>query len=518
MHLKITIERRWIVGTIAVMALLAGCTANRFPDAIEMAAQRNGVSDAALLPVTHRAHLRFDSAAKSDLEDVIQEDNLATMQSYGADVLRRAGKLAAIAGAGEIERLPDPALQDLARAYEMDAGPDQRALRARVAERFRSESQAALKVDVSHLVAARSTPEARRILQDIHRAIAPPVGDRGKLGRILATAPLFLPATIGAAVADNEATRRELASEFASIREYLPEQSEEPDTAHLEGASIDRLARWFAPVLVQEARADANYPQDDDQIGQVHLGGTPEKISVSIDTARPVVYWTHAEAKVHDQRYRQLIYVVWYPSRPALEPNDPAVGRIDGVIVRITLDRHNRPAIFEFVRSCGCFHTLWVAGYVEDAARAEFGPPKKGEKYAVRATRSSRGLFLPALIADDGTNPRRPVVYINAGEHLVTAIGREPVANSMASPPAAYILEPYIALTQLPLGEGVASMFGADGLVHNAGRAEGWLLSPTGMLSAGQPRQLGTMKIRMDAYDYDDPRLLERNLRLPRSF
>jgi hypothetical protein len=68
------------------------------------------------------------------------------------------------------------------------------------------------------------------------------------------------------------------------------------------------------------------------------------------------------------------------------------------------------------------------------------------------------------------------------------------------------------------LGDGVASMFGGDGLVHNAGRGEGWLLAPTGMLSAGQTRQLGTMKIRMDAYDYDDPRLLERNLRLPDGF
>ena len=81
-----------------------------------------------------------------------------------------------------------------------------------------------------------------------------------------------------------------------------------------------------------------------------------------------------------------------------------------------------------------------------------------------------------------------------------------------------YRLEPYETLTRLPLGNGIASMFGSDGLVHNAGRREGWLFAPTGMLSAGQPRQLGTMKIRMDAYDFDDPRLLERNLRLPDSF
>jgi hypothetical protein len=79
-------------------------------------------------------------------------------------------------------------------------------------------------------------------------------------------------------------------------------------------------------------------------------------------------------------------------------------------------------------------------------------------------------------------------------------------------------LEPYDTLTKLPLGDGVASMFGSGGLVHDAGHRAGWLLAPTGMLSAGQPRQLGTMKIRMDAYDYDDPRLLERNLRFPDDF
>lgn len=81
-----------------------------------------------------------------------------------------------------------------------------------------------------------------------------------------------------------------------------------------------------------------------------------------------------------------------------------------------------------------------------------------------------------------------------------------------------YLLERYETLTRLPLGDGVASMFGSDGLVHNAGRIEGWLMAPTGMRSAGQPRQLGTMKIRLDAYDYDDPHLLDRQLRFPPEF
>ncbi len=61
-------------------------------------------------------------------------------------------------------------------------------------------------------------------------------------------------------------------------------------------------------------------------------------------------------------------------------------------------------------------------------------------------------------------------------------------------------------------------MFGADGLVHNAGRPVGYLLAPTGMLSAGQPRKRGTQRVRWDDYLFDDPHFLERTLRLPRKF
>ena len=112
------------------------------------------------------------------------------------------------------------------------------------------------------------------------------------------------------------------------------------------------------------------------------------------------------------------------------------------------------------------------------------------------------------------------IAFVSAGDHLLMGVHplRDDPVEATIDETYAYVLEPYESLTRLPLGGGIASMFGSDGLVHHAGRAEGWLLAPTGMLSAGQPRQLGTMKIRMDAYDYDDPRLLERNLRLPASF
>jgi hypothetical protein len=234
-----------------------------------------------------------------------------------------------------------------------------------------------------------------------------------------------------------------------------------------------------------------------------------------------VVYWTHTQAKAHDQRYDQLVYVAWYPGRPELSPGDPQAGEIDGVVVRVTLDHHQRPAIYEFVRTCGCYHTLWVAEFVEQAARAEFGGPLPGMAYAVqKKPERSRELFMPALVGDSGARVSRPVVMINAGQHLMVTVDTV-AANHYTqaeSPRQAYSLEAYETLSHLPLGDQVASMFNGEGLVHHAARPEGWMLAPTGMLQAGRPRQLGTMKIRMDAYDYDDPRLLERNLRLPSSF
>jgi len=322
-------------------------------------------------------------------------------------------------------------------------------------------------------------------------------------------------------MADREATQRAVVADFEQIIEYRPaEMVEVPSAATLERADPASLARWFAPTFEQQTDPQADYPVTDDQIGRVFLDGTPDAIQVHIDIKDPVVYWAHQQAKVGKRRYDQLVYVAWYPSRPALTPNDAQAGRIDGVVVRITLDRHKRPAIYEFVRSCGCYHTLWVAEFVESAARRQFGAPSEGLSYAAQRPTTGRELFFPELIRDDGARPRRPIVFVSAGHHLLMTV--KPMdENSGTTPNAAmrtYRLEPYETLTRLPLGDGVASMFGSDGLVHDAGRREGWLLAPTGMLSAGQPRQLGTMKIRMDAYDYNDPRLLEQNLRLPDDF
>ena len=533
-----------IVVLIAVAGCLTGCGPAGFCAGVSYAAKRYHSRDAAALSVKHRPHYRFDTRLRSDLEDLMGLTDLKELKREGTHVLTAAQALAVTAAGGEIARMSPEGIALLARRYPQgvsagEPGEQREALR----ERFSDESWAALQTDLAHLQASTDLRIARRMLSDIEKGIEASVADRGRGARGLLTAPMFLPAVIGAEIVDAMATQQVIDASFDHVFIYRPSDTVGARTAEqLAFANDEQLARWFAPVFIQQHDFEAPYPPSEDQFGRVHLTGTPDHIEVQIDIERPTVYWTMQEAKfnaqerdqpvpgrskydrfsamIGAQKRKQIVYAAWYPSRPAVRSGDSEAGSIDGVVIRVTLERHNRPAVYEFVRSCGCYHMLYIAEFVEAAARGQFGEPLPGKRYALQKSDSKRELFIPSLVADDGSHPTRPVAYVSGGNHMLMGIEAGGVWKEGARviSERTYLLKRYETLTQLPLGDGVASMFGSDGLVHNAGRVEGWLFAPTGMRSAGQPRQLGTMKIRMDAYDYDDPYLLDRQLRFPSGF
>lgn len=514
------LNRLFVASAVTLLAA-AGCAPARFTEGVAYEAQRQDVRDATASTVKSQGYLRFDAPLRSDLDDAIGQADADAIRTAGAEVLRAAHALAVRSARGELDRMPPAGLRALAQHYHA-ATParDADGLRNELAQRFEEAGDAALADDLARLAAA-DRAAARAQLVDIRKRIEPAAGDAGRLGRVLLTAPLYVPATLGAGLADKGATERETTVHFQHTRVYAPEQRPGAADGDSPNPDIAELARRYAPVFVQEVNPQAAYPAREDRIGRVFLTGTPDNIQVNIDDADPVVYWSRSQARIGDERCDQLIYVAWYPSRPALSAGDPQAGRIDGVVIRVTLDHRHRPAIYEFVRTCGCYHTLWVADRVEQAALAEYGAPLPDMAFAVQRAPSRREeLFMPALVPDEGAGAAQPTVYVDAGQHLVLTVAAtdNTVADPASEERVTYRLEPYGTLTHLPLHDGVASMFDSAGLVHGAARAEGWLLAPTGMLQAGRPRQLGTMKIRMDAYDYDDPRLLERNLRLPSSF
>ncbi len=158
-----------------------------------------------------------------------------------------------------------------------------------------------------------------------------------------------------------------------------------------------------------------------------------------------------------------------------------------------------------------CGHLVYVARAVEEQARAEFGAPPAGKDLAVeRDVKDKRDLIVAGILTTDGKETR-PVVYIRAGYHDVATVECHKLGDPLGMESTGrhkYDIDAYDQLDHLRLGTGYGSMFGPDGLVHNAGRSEGYLLAPTGMLSAGQPRKRGTQKIRWDEYSFDDPHCL----------
>lgn len=476
------------------------------------------MADASAVAVHGKAYLRFDSELRADLNELLHSHSPPS-PAQASELIKAAYGLSEVRSTDELNRMPPEGLRWLCAHYQVhgvDGESD--VLRTALKQRYREESAPRLEKDTAQLW---NPSETRRFLLAIHRRLEPPPGDRGRILRALLAAPFFIPAVVGAEIVDSQATQRPLVADFEQAIEYHPstDPRSEPAT-DLTSLDFPQLAARYAPVLVQQVQPAASFDQNADRIGRVFLTGEAARIDVGIDTTHPVLYWAFSQARVGDRRYDQLTYVMWYPSRPALTSGDVQAGDIDGVIIRITLDCHRRPAVYEFARTCGCYHTLWAAEFLEAATRREFGTPAGDRRFAIQRDTKGRSLFVAGLVDDDGSRPARPVVFINSGEHLVVGIrpwNRESEASRSVEQKI-YVLEAYDSLTHLPLGDSVASMFGSDGLVHNAGRKEGFLMAPTGMLSAGQPRQLGTVKIRMDAYDQDDPRLLEECLLFPSGF
>ena len=150
------------------------------------------------------------------------------------------------------------------------------------------------------------------------------------------------------------------------------------------------------------------------------------------------------------------------------------------------------------------------------------GEPVDGKFYCLEPDVEGKyDLIIPKVIEAD-TKPELPlaIVRCGAGTHAVVDVDLdESEGDGSVVETRTYELMPYDDLERLATRSGrVVSMFLPNGLVRGAGRLEGEIFKPLGMLSAGQPRQRGTHLIQWDQYDFDDPRLLEKTLRLPADF
>ena len=277
--------------------------------------------------------------------------------------------------------------------------------------------------------------------------------------------------------------------EAALLRAYAPDLEIET------GGDFDR----FGPLLWAAASpADAARPG--------------AAASPTVDTRQPVMYQRLAYTRHHGQTLLQLLYSVWFPERPLAPGIDLLGGKLDSVVLRLTLAPDGTPWLYDSIHSCGCYHLFFTTpGAVPRPA-----PQASVEWAFVPAT-------MPALAVG-----QRVVMRLASGSHYVEglrALGAKLLdkPDTAAPQPAAshYTLMNDEALRALPVAgapSGVTrSAFWPNGIVPGTERGERLLFWPMGIDSAGAMRQWGRQPTAfVGRRHFDDADLLQQRFdRLP---
>jgi ribosomal protein S18 acetylase RimI-like enzyme len=195
---------------------------------------------------------------------------------------------------------------------------------------------------------------------------------------------------------------------------------------------------------------------------------------------------------------------------------------IDSCVLRITLDAENAPLLYETIAACGCFHKVFVERWVEEGAKETFGPPEKDKKFSVeRAQKDAIDWEVAGVVDEPREQPRRPVVFIKAGDHKVIGMGS---AARLRVPPTAeshpYEITSYEDLYTVKIdgSSEQSAFFDMDngGKVRGAERKnEKFLMSFIGVDAAGQPRADDQIKMHFDESTWGDATIYSKYLRLP---
>ncbi|MGS5085181.1 hypothetical protein ACVC7V_01580 [Hydrogenophaga sp. A37] len=251
--------------------------------------------------------------------------------------------------------------------------------------------------------------------------------------------------------------------------------------------TAQRLLQAFAPALEIDTRGAFDRP------GMLRWAQGP---APEVNTGEPVVYQRIAHTRHGDQTLMQLVYSVWFTERPARSGMDLLAGRVDAVVLRLTLSGDGRVLMLDSIHGCGCYHL-----FVPTPAMALKPAPEPRVEWAfVPAT-------LPAMPAG-----QRLRVRLSSGDHEVVGVGPDPGGADAVD----YALVDEDGLRSLPTPDGGRrSAFWSNGIMPGTERGERALFWPMGIESPGAMRQWGRHPTAfVGRRHFDDARLLEQRFEL----
>lgn len=253
---------------------------------------------------------------------------------------------------------------------------------------------------------------------------------------------------------------------------------------YLDEQRQQRLLAHFAPVWEVETLDNHDLP------------GMPgwTKEALSFDTRQPVTFaqisYTHWKGRL----LLQVSYMIWFDERPSHNLVDIYAGRLDGVILRLTLDTAGRPLVLDSIHPCGCYHTVV--------------PLDSNLRLRSAETLGETPLLLQGP-SGAWTAGKRLRVVISSGDHMLIGLrwGDDQSTNET------YTLLPLDTLRSTVSHSGTTrSLYSPPyGLIDGTERLERFLLWPSGIVSPGAMRQWGRHAIAFSATrHFDDPDLLEQ--------
>jgi hypothetical protein len=307
---------------------------------------------------------------------------------------------------------------------------------------------------------------------------------------------------------------------------FVPNQESPPlSRQKLAKAPSETLVNYYAPIYVQQRiNTQAQrypYPPEYDLIGEARLRHDDHGKLKSFVAGPPKVYVIVKKLPIEGHEHTQITYTAWYPAHPRMKAIDLEEADVDSCVLRVTLDKDNVPLFYETIAACGCFHKVFVERSVEEASRKAFGPPEKDKKFSVeRSLKDSIDWEVAGVVDEPSDQPRRPVVFLKAGEHKVLGLGS---AARLKVPAAAekhpYEMTSYADLYTIPVeGSGEQAPFfdmEKGGKVRGAERRkEKFLFSFAGVDAAGQPRADDQIKMHFDQSTWGDSTIYGKYLRL----
>lgn len=243
------------------------------------------------------------------------------------------------------------------------------------------------------------------------------------------------------------------------------------------------LLQAYAPVVHIETRSDADRP------GRLRWGEGP---APEVRTAQPVLYQRIAHTRYGDRVLLQLVYSLWFPERPARNGLDLLAGRVDAVVLRLTLDERGRPLMLDSIHGCGCYHVFVPARGMDLRP-----PPSARIEWA----------FVPATLPELAPGQRLRV-HLSASDHQLVGVA----ADEVAAVGTIYQTEHEDQLRSLPTASGGhRSAFWSSGIMPGTERGERALFWPMGIESPGAMRQWGRHPTAfVGRRHFDEPRLLEQ--------